>query len=193
MVSAPGTPTVAVTISAMQEGIAPVDVRAATEPTAPASASDLIEAARGMLDAFEFFDTQRRDWGLSAMEKLVITHLWSQQTSTMTNLAERIGMTSGGATSLIDRLERDGYVERLADPDDRRRQLVSLTSKGRETREMLDLTLDRAARELDPETALDVIDTLRRHFESRAIRLVERVEDPSTPSAAPGEATRASE
>jgi DNA-binding MarR family transcriptional regulator len=165
-----------------------------SEASLPSARSELIDATRAMLDAFEFFDTQwRRDWGLSAMEKLVITHLWSRHTSTMTNLAERIGMTSGGATSLIDRLERDGYVERTPDPDDRRRQLVTLTNKGAQTREMLDLTLDRASHELDPETALDVIETLQRHFEMRALRLVERVEDPTTPSAVPGEATPATE
>jgi MarR family len=39
--------------------------------------------------------------------------------------------TSGGMTHLVDRLERDGLVERVADPDDRRGLLVGLTRKGR--------------------------------------------------------------
>jgi DNA-binding MarR family transcriptional regulator len=38
--------------------------------------------------------------------------------------------TSGGMTHLVDRLERDGLVERVADPDDRRGLLVGLTRKG---------------------------------------------------------------
>ncbi|MBZ7924661.1 MarR family transcriptional regulator [Ensifer adhaerens] len=36
-------------------------------------------------------------------------------------LAEVAGLTSGATTALIDRLERAGYVERVADPRDRRR------------------------------------------------------------------------
>jgi hypothetical protein len=39
--------------------------------------------------------------------------------------------TSGGMTHLVDRLERDGLVERVADPYDRRGLLVGLTNKGR--------------------------------------------------------------
>lgn len=166
-----------------------------TPPSAPGtSPTSVVDAARAMLDAFEFFDTQwRRDWGLSAMEKLVITHLWSQSAASMTQLAERIGMTSGGATSLIDRLERDGYVARGTDPDDRRRQIVTLTAKGAATREMLDITLNKAAEDMSRDAALEVLDVLRRHFDTQASQLLRRVEDPAPPGeTAPGEAPRAS-
>lgn len=36
-------------------------------------------------------------------------------------LAREAGLTSGGVTTVVDRLERAGYVRRVADPDDRRR------------------------------------------------------------------------
>jgi len=36
-------------------------------------------------------------------------------------------ITSGTMTSVLDTLERNGYIERLADPDDRRRVLVDVT------------------------------------------------------------------
>lgn len=36
-------------------------------------------------------------------------------------------ITSGTMTSVLDTLERDGYVERLTDPHDRRRVLVDVT------------------------------------------------------------------
>ena len=171
-------------------------MHALSTSTSPASPTTVVDAARAMLDAFEFFDTQwRRDWGLSAMEKLVITHLWSQRSASMSELAERIGMTSGGATSLVDRLERDGYVARESDPADRRRQIVTLTSKGAATREMLDITLNRAAEDMSADAALEVMGVLRQHFERQASQLVERVEDPRPAAAtatAPGEAPPAS-
>jgi len=36
-------------------------------------------------------------------------------------------ITSGTMTSVLDTLERNGYIERLTDPDDRRRVLVDVT------------------------------------------------------------------
>jgi len=38
-------------------------------------------------------------------------------------------ITSGTMTSVLDTLERNGYVQRLADPDDRRRVLVDVTAE----------------------------------------------------------------
>jgi|SRR5436305_538962 len=44
-------------------------------------------------------------------------------------LAAEARLTSGAVTAVIDRLERDGYARRVADPDDRRRVLVEPTDK----------------------------------------------------------------
>jgi len=41
-------------------------------------------------------------------------------------LARATGLTSGAMTAVIDRLERAGYVERVADPTDRRRREVRI-------------------------------------------------------------------
>lgn len=46
------------------------------------------------------------------------------------SLARRVGLTSGGITARIDRLERDGLIRRFPDPDDRRGLRVQLTSAG---------------------------------------------------------------
>lgn len=42
-------------------------------------------------------------------------------------LARELGLTTGAVTALIDRLEKAGYLRRVADPTDRRRVLVELT------------------------------------------------------------------
>lgn len=44
-----------------------------------------------------------------------------------TALARLLGFTTGGVTSVLDRLERAGYVRRRPDPNDRRRQVVHAT------------------------------------------------------------------
>lgn len=47
-----------------------------------------------------------------------------------TRLAERLGLTAGAVTKVIDRLERGGYVHRSADPADRRRIIVTASPEG---------------------------------------------------------------
>jgi DNA-binding MarR family transcriptional regulator len=44
-----------------------------------------------------------------------------------TELARLLGLTTGGVTTVIDRLERAGYVRRRPDRSDRRRLLVEAT------------------------------------------------------------------
>jgi DNA-binding MarR family transcriptional regulator len=47
-------------------------------------------------------------------------------------LAERAGMTKQSMAELVAHLERHGYVERIADPADRRAKLVRATPRGHE-------------------------------------------------------------
>lgn len=49
---------------------------------------------------------------------------------TPTELYREMMLSSGAMTNRIDRLERDGLVQRKPDPGDRRGTLVGLTSKG---------------------------------------------------------------
>ncbi len=46
-------------------------------------------------------------------------------------LMESVMLTSGGMTNRLDRLEKAGWIERKADPSDRRGVIVGLTAKGR--------------------------------------------------------------
>ena len=51
--------------------------------------------------------------------------------------------TTGGTTKTIRRLEDRGSIRRIADPDDKRRVLIELTSAGAElARSSLELVLD---------------------------------------------------
>lgn len=45
-------------------------------------------------------------------------------------LSRGTGLSTAATTTLIDRLERKGYVERVPDPDDRRRVLARMTRDG---------------------------------------------------------------
>jgi DNA-binding MarR family transcriptional regulator len=49
----------------------------------------------------------------------------------MGELSKRMMVTGGNVTGITDGLAKDGLVERLPDPDDRRAILVRLTAAGR--------------------------------------------------------------
>lgn len=55
-----------------------------------------------------------------------------QGRSTPGEIATALGLTTGAVTTLLDRLERAGYVQRLRDSTDRRRVNVELTRKSLE-------------------------------------------------------------
>lgn len=48
-----------------------------------------------------------------------------------TTIAERLLVTTASVTSLLDTLERRGFITRSPDPDDGRKVLVTLTGDGR--------------------------------------------------------------
>ena len=50
----------------------------------------------------------------------------------MTDIAERLILSPGGITKVIDRLEAKGYVKRLPQPGDRRATVLELTSTGKD-------------------------------------------------------------
>jgi DNA-binding MarR family transcriptional regulator len=52
--------------------------------------------------------------------------------ATPRELADRLGLTTGSATTMLDRLEKAGYVTRSAHPSDRRKLLVHATATARE-------------------------------------------------------------
>ncbi len=50
---------------------------------------------------------------------------------TMSGLSQELMVSNGNITGVVDRLVRDGYVQRLPSPDDRRVQFIALTDAGR--------------------------------------------------------------
>jgi DNA-binding MarR family transcriptional regulator/GNAT superfamily N-acetyltransferase len=61
-------------------------------------------------------------------------------------LRERLGLDSGYLSRLLRRLERDGLIQLIPDPGDRRRRLVSLTKTGRDRWKELERRSDERAR-----------------------------------------------
>ena len=70
--------------------------------------------------------------GLEASELAALEHLQAAGAMTQKRLGERLSMSPGAVTAMIDRLELRGYVERTPNPEDRRSALVRITKAGLE-------------------------------------------------------------
>jgi DNA-binding MarR family transcriptional regulator len=88
--------------------------------------------------------------GLSESDIEALSMLIDSGTATAGWLADRMGLTTGAVTRVVDRLEQSGYVRRVADPADRRRVIVEVVPEKLGDVESL---LDRVGRASSPEIA----------------------------------------
>ena len=94
------------------------------------SASQLLDEARALSGDFDRLSQAVADRvGLSATELLAMDLVSRQGQMTAGQLATELQLTTGAITGLVDRLQKAGYVRRVADPDDRRRVFVRATAK----------------------------------------------------------------
>jgi DNA-binding MarR family transcriptional regulator len=65
----------------------------------------------------------------------VMLHLWDKDKRCQRELCCATGKDKPGITRIIDKLEQQGFVERIDDAEDRRMKLVQLTPRGKELEE----------------------------------------------------------
>jgi DNA-binding MarR family transcriptional regulator len=70
--------------------------------------------------------------GLSASAGFLLNRVSREGPARLTTLASKEGVSQPSMTQLIQRLERQGLVTRLADPDDGRVALVAITQAGQQ-------------------------------------------------------------
>jgi DNA-binding MarR family transcriptional regulator len=95
----------------------------------------LLAAIRGLSSDFDGLSQAVADRvGLSTTDLLAIDLISRNGRVTAGQIADRLHMTSGAITGVIDRLERAGLAQRVPDRADRRRVLVVPTAKESEIR-----------------------------------------------------------
>jgi DNA-binding MarR family transcriptional regulator/rubrerythrin len=76
---------------------------------------------------------QLMPYKLTVTQFKALQHLhWHGEGLSIGELSGHLGLTSSTVSGIVDRLQRDGWVQRTRDPRDRRRVTVRLTSKGEE-------------------------------------------------------------
>ena len=104
--------------------------------TVKSKRQDLIVAVGRATQAYQratdgFDDEVRRRLGLNPTDLRCLDWL-SEGGMAAGELAEATGLSSAATTTLLDRLERKGYVQRVRDTVDRRKVMVEMTPHGRE-------------------------------------------------------------
>jgi DNA-binding MarR family transcriptional regulator len=68
----------------------------------------------------------------------VLVRLFANETMTLGQVAKEIKRDKSTVTTLANRLERAGYIEKTKDPGDARVSIITLTLKGKELRPVFD-------------------------------------------------------
>jgi DNA-binding MarR family transcriptional regulator len=124
-------------------------------------------------------------FGLNRTDLRCLGILYRRGRVTAGELAEESGLTPGAITTVLDRLERGGYANRVADPADRRRVLVVSTIATRQIGARVHGEIDLAARqELEGRSATQL--TVIRDFLRRTREVYESQVAAITAEAAPG-------
>lgn len=76
-----------------------------------------------------FRNSIARRLGLNSTDSDCLSLLAIKGVATPTELARYTGLTSGSATTMLDRLERAGFIVRKPNPADRRGVLVEISKK----------------------------------------------------------------
>lgn len=108
-----------------------------------------------------------RATGLGVTETQALSYLAIYGERGQTDLASDLGITTGAATALVDRLERQEIAERFAHPSDRRRLVVRLRPRGRAIIEQSRRWLTTAFQQIPA----GELATLSRHLQSVATDL----------------------
>ncbi|MBU8876922.1 MarR family transcriptional regulator [Reyranella sp. MMS21-HV4-11] len=77
------------------------------------------------------FDRRVRDIGLTRAQWLVLTRLYRRPGASQTELADMLEIDRASAGRMIDRMQKNGWVERRADTGDRRVNRLHLTADAR--------------------------------------------------------------
>jgi DNA-binding MarR family transcriptional regulator len=119
------------------------------------AASKLMEAMPVIMQFVRVEMRRQREPSLSVPQFRVLAFLSHNPDSSLSDVAEHIGITRATASPLIDRLVQRGLVDRREDPTERRHIQLKLTHEGHdrleEMRDSTRQTLAELLNELTPE------------------------------------------
>jgi len=82
---------------------------------------------RSLSDYFDFLKTA----GISLQQAYALTYIYYHSPSKISEICAHMLVTAAAASQMVDRLEKQDMVGRIADPEDRRVRNVVLTAEGK--------------------------------------------------------------
>jgi DNA-binding MarR family transcriptional regulator len=108
----------------------------------------LMAAAEYGINSVLFRNAMGRKLGLNITESECLSLLRIKGISTPTELARYTGLTTGSTTTMLDRLEKAGFITRRHNPNDRRGVLIEINSETAVTTAPLVAGVQKAHKEL---------------------------------------------
>jgi DNA-binding MarR family transcriptional regulator len=113
--------------------------------------------------------------GLLFADNEALLHL-AEESLSMSEIADRLILSRGGTTKVVDRLEEMGYVTRRPNTEDRRATVVEITDAGRQARARARVVIDAEledmwARHISDEEAKVLIEVADRVLRARGRHL----------------------
>ena len=83
------------------------------------------------------FARHLESFGLTVPQMFVLRILGTENDLSISELSKRVGLTNSTVSGIVDRLEKEGYVQRQRDEKDRRVVYVKLTEKSRKLKQQI--------------------------------------------------------
>ena len=80
--------------------------------------------------------------GFTVPQIIVLNEIIDKESVSVGDVAQKVNLSGATITSILDRLEKRGYVNRYRSEDDKRRVIVEMTEKGTEVTKSLPSIMD---------------------------------------------------
>ena len=92
---------------------------------------DVLIAIRKIIRAIDIHSRRLlQKYGLTGPQLVILSEITREEKSTISQIASRASLSQGTVTSIIDRLEKRGFVVRARSDNDRRKVMVYATEQG---------------------------------------------------------------
>jgi len=125
-----------------------------------------------------YYTSRFAEMGITLGQAFVLFSLLAHDGSSVKEIAAAVKLDSPSVTGLVDRLAKEGLVERREDPNDRRSTQVWLTLRGRQTAEQALVIAQELDRHMSGDGDGEVVAEWERRLRELEIRAA-RLADPS--------------
>jgi DNA-binding MarR family transcriptional regulator len=109
-----------------------------------------------------YYNQRLAEYDLTVPKALLLLEITPDSGKNPKALVKELVVENSSMTGLLDRLERQGLIERRPDPNDRRGVLIFLTQRGAVARETIKTLVEELDQKIHEVVAKDDIKTLRR-------------------------------